>query len=105
MLSFVNSQIDWKQRCTHVSSITGKLQYVDRQNYEMIMSVVINTNIGLHETICFKLETRSNSDIDESININTEQMQKSKLMYELKFTNIEQILATNVQQMKATPTI
>ena len=93
MVSFVNSQIDWKQRCTHVSSITGKLQYVDRQNYEMVMSVVINTNIGLHETICFKLETRSTSDVDELINI--EQIQKSKMLYELKFTHIEQIHAVH----------
>ena len=79
LLGGLVSTIDWDRRCTRISSVTGSLKYTSRETQDVVMSMVIDTNIGLAETLCFHL------DFNDSLPGN-----KSKIVYTLSLKEVKQ---------------
>ncbi len=83
-------EVDWNQRCTQISSITGSLQYVNRQSYEVILSTVINTNIALSETLCFQLEGIAGASVNDSV-LDSLPKNRSNIVYTLQLSKVDQV--------------
>ena len=90
LLALTLGSQDLSSRCTHLSSITGNLKYVDRTNYQLVSSTVINTNIGLGETICFRLMVNKTLTDDSMKYSLPHEANSSDIMYMLTLSEVKQ---------------
>lgn len=82
--------LDWKSRCTEITSLTGQLTYKDRETNEIVVKTAINTNMKLGETICFKLDNMKKLEKNDSI-VNALKINGTRLMYQLQLTEMKQV--------------